>query len=98
LSTDILCNFFILGGDARRDRVVDINDLAILAMNWQGTGKVFSQGDFNYDGKVDAKDLGILSTHWQQALPPPAAAAPVSVVRAPTRTATRVIALVAPSL
>jgi parallel beta-helix repeat protein len=98
LAAECSQDFFILGGDANRDRVVDINDLAILAMNWQGSGKVFSQGDFNYDGKVDAKDLGILSTHWQQALPPPAAAAPVSVVRAPTRTATRVIALVAPSL
>jgi parallel beta-helix repeat protein len=94
LSTSILCNFFVLGGDANRDRVVDINDLAILAANWKGTGKVFSQGDFNYDGKVDAADLGILSLHWQQALPPPPASVPVSTVRAPRRTPVRMVSVV----
>jgi hypothetical protein len=94
LWSDAFCNFFVLGGDANRDRKVDINDLAILASNWQGTGKLFSQGDFNYDGKVDATDLGILSSHWQQALPPPPAAGPVSVVRAPTRTPVRMVSVV----
>jgi parallel beta-helix repeat protein len=94
LSSNILCNFFVLGGDANRDRKVDINDLAILAMNWQSSGRIFSQGDFNYDGKVDAADLGILSSHWQQALPPPPASAPASIVRAPTRTATRMVSVV----
>jgi predicted outer membrane repeat protein len=89
LGANLSFDFFALAGDANRDRVVDVNDLSILAMNWQGSGKVFSQGDFNYDGKVDAKDLGILSTHWQQMLPPPAAP-----VRAPVRTPTRVAALV----
>jgi hypothetical protein len=95
LGADILCNVFILGGDANRDRIVDIRDLSILAMNWQGSGKVFSQGDFNYDGKVDAKDLGILSLRWQQNLPAPAAPAqPVLQPIAPRRTATRVATLV----
>jgi hypothetical protein len=32
--------------------------------------------------------------HWQQTLPPPPAAAPVAIVRAPTRTATRIVSLV----
>jgi predicted outer membrane repeat protein len=94
LATDVLCNFFVLGGDANRDRKVDINDLAILAANWKGTGKVFGLGDFNYDGKVDAADLGILSTHWQQALPPPPASVPVSTVRAPRRTPVRMVSVV----
>jgi predicted outer membrane repeat protein len=94
LEYDLLGDFYVLGGDANRDRVVDIRDLYIIATNWQGSGKVFSQGDFNYDGKVDAKDLGILSSHWQQALPPPPPAAPVSIVRAPTRTAARVVSVV----
>jgi hypothetical protein len=94
LTADLKFDFFILGGDANRDRVVDIRDLYILATNWQGSGKVFSQGDFNYDGKVDATDLGILSSHWQQALPPPPASAPVSIVRAPTRTPVRLMSVV----
>jgi parallel beta-helix repeat protein/predicted outer membrane repeat protein len=96
LTTDLTFDFFVLAGDANRDRTVDINDLAILAMNWQGSGKVFSQGDFNYDGKVDAKDLGILSANWQKNLPAPAAPGqPVGVTpTAPRRTATRVAALV----
>jgi formylglycine-generating enzyme required for sulfatase activity len=95
LASDFAYDFFILGGDANRDRKVDINDLAILAQNWKGNGKVFSQGDFNYDGKVDAADLGILSSHWQQTLVSPVAAAPLSLTRAPKRTATRIIDVVA---
>jgi parallel beta-helix repeat protein len=91
LGTNLTLDFFALGGDANRDRIVDINDLAILATNWQGSNKLFSQGDFNYDGKVDAKDLGILSSHWQRTLPPPVPTAPV---RAPTRTPVRVATLV----
>jgi hypothetical protein len=89
-SRDFNFDFFVLAADANRDRRVDINDLSILAMNWQGAGKVFSQGDFNYDGKVDAKDLGILSTRWQSVLTPPVAATPAGAGRTPTRTATRV--------
>jgi predicted outer membrane repeat protein len=91
LGANLTLEFFVLGGDANRDRIVDVNDLSILTRNWNGRGKVFSQGDFNYDGKVDAKDLGILSSHWQQTLPPPLPTAPV---RAPTRTPARVATLV----
>jgi extracellular elastinolytic metalloproteinase len=63
-------DFFVLAGDANRDRTVDINDLAILAMNWRKSGMLFSQGDFNHDGLVDAKDLGVLSRNWQKSLNP----------------------------
>jgi hypothetical protein len=94
LSADLNFDFFVLAADANRDRKVDISDLSILAMNWQGSGRVFSQGDFNYDGKVDAKDLGILSTHWQSVLAPPISAAPASAARAPKRTATRIASAV----
>jgi hypothetical protein len=75
LTEDLVVNFFVLAGDANRDRVVDITDLGILATNWQGTGRTFSQGDFNYDGTVDITDLGILASKWQQAVPAPAARA-----------------------
>jgi predicted outer membrane repeat protein len=94
-AADMTVDLFFLGGDANQDRKVDITDLAILALNWQGSGKVFSQGDFNYDGRVDAKDLGILSLSWQQSLPPPVGVpAPTSATRAPTRLARRLVSVI----
>lgn len=95
---DVDVNFFILGGDANRDRKVDVNDLVVLANNWLGSGKTFGQGDFNYDGVVNQIDLGILATRWQQNLAPPAVPLPAvstSAKRAPVRTPTRVVDLVA---
>jgi rhamnogalacturonan endolyase len=87
-------DLFVLGGDANHDRIVDITDLYILASNWHGTAKVFSQGDFNYDTKVDAKDLGILSTHWQAALPAPAPTPPLTLHPTAPRRTPRVISLI----
>jgi extracellular elastinolytic metalloproteinase len=71
IGRDHTFDFFVLAGDANRDRIVDIRDLAILSGNWKGSGTLFSQADFNYDGVVDAKDLGILSRNWQKSLLPP---------------------------
>jgi hypothetical protein len=34
LSADYTFDFFVLAGDANRDRVVDINDLVILAQRY----------------------------------------------------------------
>lgn len=79
-ASDLAFGFFILAGDANHDRRVDSADLAILAMNWNGTAKTFSQGDFNFDGATDARDLEILAARYQASLPearPP--------VRAPIR-------------
>jgi hypothetical protein len=91
-------DFFVLAGDANRDRIVDINDLAVLGAAWQTSGVTFLQGDFNYDGVVDAADLGILAHNWQKALPVLAPATPISTpppmtVRTPTRKPTRTIEL-----
>jgi hypothetical protein len=69
LATDYTLPFFVLAGDANRDRIVDITDLGILATNWQHSPRTFSQGDFNYDGVVDITDLGILATNWQASIP-----------------------------
>jgi hypothetical protein len=72
-------DFFVMPGDANHDRSVDVSDLGILATNWQGIGKTFSQADFNYDGKVDVSDLGIVATYWQATLQGAApASAPMS--------------------
>jgi hypothetical protein len=38
--------------------------LGILAANYGGTGKTWSQGDFNSDGQVDVGDLGILAANY----------------------------------
>jgi hypothetical protein len=70
LASDYTFDFFVLAGDANRDRTVDITDLGILATNWQQSPRTFSQGNFNYsaDGLVDISDLGILATNWQASL------------------------------
>jgi hypothetical protein len=49
---------------------VDVNDLGILASNWQMAPRTFSLGNFDYDAaqKVDVNDLGILASNWQQVL------------------------------
>jgi uncharacterized delta-60 repeat protein len=96
LAADMIGDFFILSGDANRDRKIDAIDLGILSTNWQGSGKTFSQGDFNYDGVVDIRDLYILASKWQETLPPPPpTTAPVSGgARAPVRTPTRVVKLI----
>jgi hypothetical protein len=63
--------FFVLAGDANRNRTVDFQDLVALSQNYNLTGKSFSQGDFNYsgDGVVDFQDLVILSQQYNKTLP-----------------------------
>src|SRR5262245_51509048 len=51
-------------GDADLNGQVDVNDLGILATNWQ-TSKNWAGGDFDYNGSVDVNDLGLLATNWQ---------------------------------
>jgi hypothetical protein len=65
-------SFFVLAGDANRDRRIDVMDLGIVASNWGKTGLTFGDGDFDYSGVVNVFDLGALATSWQQvALPSP---------------------------
>jgi hypothetical protein len=96
IPTGLSLDFFILAGDANRDRKIDAMDLGILSANWQGANKAFSQADFNYDGLVDISDLYILASQWQQSLaPPPPAAQPIAVRTPPARRAAgRVVSLV----
>jgi hypothetical protein len=51
-------------GDADIDGDVDINDLGILASNWQLSGDLL-HGDFDGNGVVNVGDLGILASSWQ---------------------------------
>jgi uncharacterized delta-60 repeat protein len=88
-------DFFFLTGDADHDRDVDVNDLGILASNWQQSPRTYSQGNFDYspDGLVAVNDLGLLASHWQQTLAPPSApfSAPVQPSRTIKRMATEVL-------
>ena len=73
--------------------------MRILTTNWLGSGKLFSQGDFNYDTLVNRADLLVLSQHWQQKLAepaPPLSAMPASLASLPARRApVRAISLIA---
>jgi hypothetical protein len=81
MAADYSLNFFVLAGDANRDRSVDTVDFNTLAANFGQTGQLFSQGDFNYDGTVDTIDFNILASRFSQSLP--VAPAPLAVGTAP---------------
>jgi hypothetical protein len=87
--------FYFQAGDANHDRVVDVNDLNILAANWLQSGRTFSLGNLDYspDGLVDQNDLAILSLNWQQVLAPPLGfAEPIGPIKKiPTRIAQEVL-------
>ena len=54
-------------GDANRDEVVDVVDLAALANNFGVSGvATWEQADFNGDRDVDVLDLAILANHFGQ--------------------------------
>lgn len=82
ISQDLLFDFFLLAGDFNRDRRVDANDLSVVAANWQGFSRTFSQGDANYDGRVDIRDLYLVANSWQKTLAPPPQPAPASAATA----------------
>jgi hypothetical protein len=63
-------SFFVLAGDANRDRNVSISDFAIVASRFNQPG-TFGQGDFNYDGSTDISDFAILASKFNTVLPAP---------------------------
>jgi hypothetical protein len=79
-ASDMTYDFFVLDGDANRDRTVDFLDLAKLAQNYNasGGGKTYADGDFNGDGNVDFLDLAIMAQRYNTSLPAPGAAQPVA--------------------
>jgi hypothetical protein len=76
-------DFYVLAGDANRDRAVNFDDLLLLAKNYNATGATFAQGDLNYDGVVNFDDLLILAKNYNKALPAPTPAAAPTVGAAP---------------
>ena len=54
-------------GDANYDRMVDADDAAIVAANWQrNSGVSWAHGDFNGDGVVNDADATILAANWRE--------------------------------
>jgi len=83
LAADVTSDFFVLAGDANRDRSVDFNDLVKLAQNYNTTGgKTYADADFTGDGNVNFNDLVVLAQNYNTSLPQPATALPL----APTST------------
>jgi hypothetical protein len=80
-------DFYVLAGDANRDRKVNFQDLVILAQNYNTTGKTFGQGNFNYDagGVVNFADLVLFAQRYNTELapPPPPPAPPVQSLGKP---------------
>jgi hypothetical protein len=69
-------DFFVLAGDANRDRTVNLSDFLVLRRNFGSTGVGFSQGDFNYDDTVNLSDFLVLRRNFGTTLP---AASPPSL-------------------
>jgi hypothetical protein len=85
MSADFTFDFYVLAGDANRDRTVDFNDLTVLAQNYNTTGgKNWSTGDFNGDGTVDFSDLVILAQRYNTTLAAPPAISPSAPAPVPT--------------
>ena len=52
-------------GDVDFDGDVDIQDISMLASNWDmASGAVWADGDFDQDGGVDIEDLSLLASNW----------------------------------
>jgi hypothetical protein len=65
---NLVTTFFVLGADFDHSRTVDLTDFTILAANFNGTGRPFSQGDANYDGVVDLTVFTILAANFNKTL------------------------------
>jgi hypothetical protein len=61
---------------------VDTLDFNALAANFGGTGKIWTQADFNFDGVTDTLDFNALAANFGMALA--ATAPPAMLVPEPT--------------
>jgi hypothetical protein len=52
-----------LAGDANGDGIVNGQDLATIASQWNHSG-LFQAGDLNNDGIVNTQDLALASSNW----------------------------------
>ena len=83
--------FFVLAGDANRDKAVNLQDFNILAANFGQAPRNFAQGDFDYSGTVNLQDFNILAARFGAVLPGPTPAPPESSRPASSRVADAVL-------
>lgn len=76
-------NKLVRPGNANLTANVDVGDLAILAANYNGTGKVWQQADFTGDGNTNVGDLAVLAANFNQADPNWAVAGTVGLPATP---------------
>jgi hypothetical protein len=82
MSTNYTLPFYVLVGDADRDRAVNALDFNVLATNYGASGATtLDQGDFNFDGHVDSLDFNALAAGFGTRLPSPAPANVASFIR-----------------
>ena len=58
----------LIPGDANLDGAVDVQDLSILATNWEISTADWAMGDYTGDGNVGVQDLSVLATNWGSGL------------------------------
>jgi probable HAF family extracellular repeat protein len=68
-------------GDANLDGVVDISDLSVVLTNYDKSGMVWAQGDFDGNGVVDINDLSKILTNYDKSI---SAAAGIHAVPEPS--------------
>jgi hypothetical protein len=74
LTAGFTADFFVLAGDATRDRAVNFDHLLVLAKNYNRTGATWAQGDFTGDGLMNSNDLLILAKNYNKRVPATGAA------------------------
>jgi hypothetical protein len=79
MAADFTYDFFVLAGDANRDRVVNFADLLAVAKNYNKVGATWADGDFTGDGVVNFADLLVLAKAYNKALVAPAPAPMMAV-------------------
>ena len=52
-------------GDANWNQAVNLQDLILLANDWQGSATTWGEGDFNGDRATNLQDLMLLAGNWQ---------------------------------
>jgi hypothetical protein len=80
MSADVTFDFYVLAGDATRDRAVNFDDLLVLAKNYNKAGATFTRGDFTGDGQVNFDDLLVLAKNYNKALPAAGPATPAAAM------------------
>jgi len=56
----------VKSGDATLNGTVDVGDLAVLAANYNTSGKNWTKADFTGNGTVDVGDLAVLAANYNQ--------------------------------